>query len=92
MRRSVRAAALTASLATVLSGGLMATVASAGAASVGHEKLINTSPFQSRSDHWAGFWATAPAGSTIVVATAEMIVMLTQLARWAGTGLKAGPG
>jgi hypothetical protein len=33
MRRSVRIAALTASLATVLSGGLAATVASAGAAS-----------------------------------------------------------
>ena len=33
MRRSVRAAALTASLATILSGGLAATVASAGAAS-----------------------------------------------------------
>ena len=33
MRRSTRLAALTASLATVLGGGLMATVASAGAAS-----------------------------------------------------------
>jgi hypothetical protein len=43
MRRSVRIAALTASLATVLSGGLMATVASAGtaSASTGSVHVIN---------------------------------------------------
>jgi hypothetical protein len=91
MRRSARIAALTASLATVLSGGLMTAMAGASSASagtgiqqinlhrayesrVGHEKLVNTSPLPTRSDHWAGYWATAPAGKSIYGVDADLIV------------------
>jgi Peptidase A4 family len=65
MRRAIVAGALIAAAAAAVSGLGLTLPVTANA---------STPPISSRSDHWAGYWAAAPTGSTIVSAQSEMIV------------------